>query len=155
MMATSTEGRDCGAMRAERGIKRAAYHHDRQIRRDMLRMLDALLASPTGCATTDDAVDSLTTKHADGGRWRASVPKRLRADGLIVAERVTTSARPARHAGYLTEWRLIDRNAAEARRVVLAAEIKKDAGESGATDSPALDQTTHTSNGGNYDGQVI
>ena len=139
----ATEGRERGEKRAERGVRRAAYLHEPQIRRDTLRFLAALLASPNGCATLDDATDELRGKHADGGKWRASIPKRLRADGLIVGERVVKSARPARHAGYLTEWRLIDRPGAERRRAeLLAAQAfdnqPKDAGESAGTDSPAV-----------------
>ena len=124
LMLTPNQGRERGQKRAERGIKEASYLQEPQIRRDTLQMLDALLASPTGCATTDDAVVNLKAKHDDGGRWRASIPKRLLAEGLIVAERVIKSARPARHAGYLTEWRLIDRIGAETKRAAIAAEIE-------------------------------
>ena len=124
---SATQGRERGKKRAERGIRRAAYSHEPQIRRDTLRMLDALLASPTGCATLDDATDDLRGKHPDGGKWRASVPKRLRVAGLIVAERVVKSTRPARHAGYLTEWRLVNRPAAVALRATLA-ELETEAG---------------------------
>ena len=143
---TPTEGRECGEMRAELGIKRAAFKHRHEIERGTLKFLDALLASATGCATLDDAADSLRGKHLDGGKWRGSIPKRLQADGLIVGERVLKSARPARHAGYLTEWRLIDRGAAERRRAeLLAAQAfdsqPKDAGESAATDSPAVNSS--------------
>lgn len=142
---TPTEGRERGEMRAKHGIKLAAFKHEPEIRRDMLRFLDALLSSPTGCATLDDATDDLRLKHADGGKWRASIPKRLRADGLIVAEQVLKSARPARHAGYLTEWRLIDRDAAEQRRDELRrrlTEPQKETGEPAATDSPANQSPT-------------
>ena len=142
----ATEGRERGEKRAERGIKRAAFKHRPEIERGTLTFLDALLSSATGCATLDDAADSLRGKYLDGGKWRASIPKRLQADGLIVSERVLKSARPARHAGYLTEWRLIDRSAAECRRAeLLAAQAfdnpPKDAGESAATDSPAVNSS--------------
>ena len=131
----ATEGRECGELREERGIRRAAFKHEPQIRRDTLRFLDGLLASPTGCATLDSATDELGSKHSDGGRWRASIPKRLLAIGLIVAERVVRSSRPSRHAGYLTEWRLVNRPAAEVTRAALAAELIKEAGESAGTGS--------------------
>lgn len=154
-MMTPDEGRERGEKRAERGIKRAAFKNGDAIRRDTLRFLDALLASPTGCATLDDATPDLKAKHADGGKWRASVPKRLKSDGLIVAETVVKSCRLHRNAGYLTAWRLIDRTAAEARRAILAAELQKDAGEPAATDSPAVDSTTNpTFNGVTNDGQA-
>ena len=151
----ATEGRERGEKRAERGVRRAAYLHEPQIRRDTLRFLDSLLASPNGCATLDDATADMRGKHPDGGRWRASIPKRLRTAGIIVGERVVKSARPARHAGYLTEWRLVDRPAAEALRATLAAELQNDAGESAGTDSPAVTSSTLTKNGANEHGKAV
>lgn len=142
-MMSPDEGRERGEKRAKRGIKRAAFKHGPEICRDTLRFLDALLASPTGCATTDDATADLLAKHADGGNWRSNVPKRLKAAGLIVFVRVVKSARPARHGGYVTEWRLVNRAAAEEFRAVLATEIEKDAGESAGTDSPAVNSSTN------------
>ena len=68
---TPTEGRERGEKRARRGIKRAAYKHRPEIERGTLQLIDALLASPTGCATLDDATDSLREKYLDGGKWRA------------------------------------------------------------------------------------
>ena len=147
-MLTPTEGRERGEKRAERGIKRAAFKHRPEIERGTLKFLDALLASPNRCATLDDAADSLRGKYLDGGKWRASIPKRLQADGLIVGERVLKSARPARHAGYLTEWRLTDRSAAERRRAELFAAQQMDAGESAATDSPAVNSTINPQSNG-------
>ena len=133
----SPEGRESGEKRAERGIRRAAHKHEPQIRQDTLRFLDCLLASPTSLATLDAATDARLTKYPDGGKWRASIVKRLKSIGLIVGERVVKSTRPARHAGYLTEWRLVNRPAAEALRAALADELPKEAGDSPATDSPA------------------
>jgi len=133
----SSEGRERGEKRAEGGIRRGAFRHEQQIRGGMIQFLDCLLASPTSCSTLDAATDDLALKHADGGKWRASIPKRLKALGLIVSERVVKSARPPRHAGYLTEWRLVNRSAAIATRAVLAAILQTDAGESAGTDSPA------------------
>ena len=113
---THDQGREKGERRAERGIKRAAHDHQEDIERDTLRFLDVLLSSPNETATLDEATDDLSVNYRDGGNWRASIPKRLKADGLIVAERVVKSSRPARHAGYSTEWRLTDRTTAERRR---------------------------------------
>lgn len=112
----SDEGKLKGEKRAERGIKRAAHDHQEDIERDTLRFLDVLLSSPDGTATLDAATDDLSENFRNGGRWRASIPKRLKAEGLIVAERVVKSSRPARHAGYVTEWRVTDRSAANRRR---------------------------------------
>lgn len=125
-MMTSSDCTEIGHKRANRGIELGAGAHEHQIRRGMLHMLYALLASPTGCATTDDAVDCLTARHADGGRWRASIPRRLKAAGIIVAERITQSARSARHAGFLTVWKLVDCTAAEELRTTLANEFKNE-----------------------------
>ena len=113
---TPEQGREKGERRADRGIKRAAHDHREDIERDTLRFLDVLLSSDDGTATLDDATNDLSVNYRDGGNWRASIPKRLKADGLIVAERVVKSSRPARHAGYSTEWRLTDRTTAERRR---------------------------------------
>ncbi len=55
----ATEGRERGEKRAERGIRRAAFKHEPQIRRDTLRFLDVLLASPISVATLDDATDAM------------------------------------------------------------------------------------------------
>ena len=120
----ASDGRDRGEKRAVRGIQRAAYSHEPQIRRDTLRMLDALLASPTGCATLDDATSDLLAQHADGGMWRGSIPRRLREAGLIVGVGAKKSARPSRHAGNLTVWHLIDRPGAQAMRAVLSAQMQ-------------------------------
>ena len=146
ILSTKAECRERGEKRAERGIKRAAFKHRPEIERGTLKFLNALLASPTACATLDDAADDLRVKYLDGGKWRASIPKRLQADGLIVCERVLKSARPARHAGYLAEWRLINRGGAERRRAeLLVAQAfdnpPKDTGESAVTDSPAVNSS--------------
>ena len=124
-MTTSTDHGNRGQKRAESGIKRASLNHGFDIVCGTIRFLDALLSSPTGCATLDDATPDLQTKHADGGKWRAIIPKRLLSARLIVAERVVKSSRTARHAGYLTEWRLIDRLGAEELRADLVAELKE------------------------------
>ena len=135
---TPTEGRERGEKRAKRGIRRAAYLYEPQIRRDTLRFVEALLASPTGCATLDDATPDLKAKHADGGKWRGAVVKRLRAAGIVVAVRYVRSCRLHCNAGPSVEWRLIDRIGAARLRAVLAAELQKDAGEPAVTDSPAV-----------------
>lgn len=138
MSNTPNQDLNHGEKRAERGIKRAAHLHESQICRDMLRMLYALLASPTGCATLDDATDDLRRKHTDGGKWRGAVVKRLRAAGIIVAVGYVRSCRLHRNAGPSVEWRLIDRDGAIRLRAVLATEVEKNAGESVAADSPAF-----------------
>ena len=123
----ANEGRELGEELAECGIQRAAIKHEAQIRRGSWLFLNAILASPDGCATTDAATDAPLTKYPDGGRWRGSIPKRLKAAGLIVSFSLAKSERPARHAGYLAVWQLIDRPAAEVMRAALAADLKIEA----------------------------
>ncbi len=113
---TPKEGQKKGERRAERGIQRAAHDHRDDIERDTERFLEVLLSSPDGTGTLDAATDDLITNFRKDGNWRASIPRRLKAEGLIVAERVVKSSRPARHAGYVTEWRITDRSAADRRR---------------------------------------
>ena len=135
-MTTSNEGRDRGRKRGERGIKRAAHNHDFEINRDTVPFIDRLLS--TGFATTDDSISDLDAKYSDGGQWRANIPRRCQAAGFIAAAGVVKSTRPARHAGYVTRWKLIDRPAAERYRENLLKLLRKDAGESGGTDLPAV-----------------
>ncbi len=112
---TPKEGRAKGERRAERGIQRAALDHETDIERDTEKFLDAILSSPDGLATMDDAADKLTVNYRAGGRWRAAVPMGLKREAIIAADSVGKSSRPARHAGLQTVWRLTDRNAAERR----------------------------------------
>ena len=100
------------------------------------------------------ATPDLKDVFPDGGKWRASVVKRLKSEGLIVAESVVKSCRLHRNAGYLTLWRLIDRDAAKRRRAELFAELQKKAGESAGTDSPAVNSSALTTNGVNEHGQA-
>lgn len=113
---TNDQGRDCGEARAERGIKQAAYCHEWDIARDELRLLETMLRNPDVSVTTDDIVDDLTKTFRDGGNWRANIVKRPQAAGIIATDGVTKSARPSRHAGYTTRWKIADTSAAESRR---------------------------------------
>jgi len=121
----NNEIRKQGQKLAERGITQAALDHEPQIRRDTLRFLKALLASPNGRASLDTASGRLLSKYRDGGKWRASIPIRLRAKEIIAANGVVKSIRPTHHAGYITEWRLIDRKAAERLRDELQTALAK------------------------------
>ena len=89
------------------------------IRADELRFLDALCKSDE--VTMDDAVDDLSAKFKDGGRWRGSIPLRLARDGLIVRVGATNSRREHRHRGLLRVWRIGNRTVVEARRLALRA----------------------------------
>lgn len=151
---TPEEGRELGKKRAERGLKRAACKHDTEIRRDILRFLDALLASCDGTGTTDDTVDDLRSKFSDGGKWRGNITQWLLKAGLIFFTGWAVSARPSRHGGNVKVWKLVDRDAAVRYRDALKAEIARDAGESAATDSPAVNSTNPTFTGETNDGQA-
>lgn len=112
---TPAEGRERGERRANRGIKAAAYGRDWDIARDELRLLETMLRNPDASVTTDDIVDDLAKKFADGGNWRASVVKRPQAAGIIATDGVTKSARPSRHGGYTTRWKIANPTDAERR----------------------------------------
>ena len=90
------------------GIELAARRKDWYVRRDTLRFLDAMMASPIRTASMDDAVGGLATTFADGGKWRGSIPKALDREGLIESAGVRRSDRLARHRGYVGEWRAVD-----------------------------------------------
>ena len=79
---TATLERTEAAERGERrGIRRAAFNRDWDIRRDELRMLELLLADPSRKVTMDDITDDLAKKVEGGGMWRGSVPRRLAEAG--------------------------------------------------------------------------
>lgn len=102
------QGRFVGEARCDDGMRRAARRKEYAIRRSAYALLVAIRGKPDRTATTDDAVDDLSAKFSDGGRWRGTVPRRLAANGLIVKVAVVKSARPHRHRGYLTRWRGVD-----------------------------------------------
>ncbi len=87
-------------------------------------MLEALLRSPDGTATIDDATSIYELAHPfdDDGKWRGSVPRVLSSRGIIVPAGLATSCRPSRHGGDVKRWRLVDRAKAEA----LAEAIRSD-----------------------------
>ena len=112
---TPNEGRERGEKRSARGIKSAAYGRDWDIARDELRLLETMLRNPDVSITTDDIVDNLAKKFADGGNWRANIVKRPQAAGIIATDGVTKSTRPSRHGGYTTRWKITDTSGAERR----------------------------------------
>jgi hypothetical protein len=101
----------------------AAAGRRREIVRDTLRFIVAILAAPDGTATLDDAAD-LASAFADGGRWRGSIPTALARRGLIECAGHRQSDRAARHRGLVTVWRAIDR----AGLAWLAGEIRAELG---------------------------
>lgn len=74
--------------------------------------LRALLSSPDGTATIDDATADLSAEFHDGGKWRGTVTRSLAMRGFIEPVGAVKSDRPSRHRGYVTRWRLRDRQKA-------------------------------------------
>jgi len=109
-----------GRRRKDRGMAAALVGKCLMVTQGQLAMLDALLRSPNGTASIDDATTDLTKKFPDCGHWRGSVPKLLAKRGIIERDGYVTSCRPSRHACPVTRWRLIDR----AKAGVLAHELR-------------------------------
>jgi len=63
----------------------------------------------TGRASLDDASDDLDESWPDGGQWRGSIPKTLRADGLIVPIDAGNSTRASRKGCLQNVWGVRDR----------------------------------------------
>ena len=160
-----TEAVERGERRAKRGIRRAAFNRDWDIRRDELRMLELLLADPSRKVTMDDITDDLAKKIEGGGMWRGSVPRRLAEAGAIRFVRWVKSCRSKRNSGPVGEWELNDVNTAEQLRDELRAffvahptrppDDEKQTGESAVTDSPANSNITNPPNGDTEHGQAV
>jgi len=94
------------------GMTLAADAQPDRVAAGRIALLRALLASPDGTATIDDATDDLAAEYRDGGRWRGSVSRSLATAGITERASVEQSDRPSRHRGYITRWRLVDRRRA-------------------------------------------
>jgi hypothetical protein len=118
--------RRAGETRRDVGMAAAALPKSLRVRAGMVAMLDALIRSPDGTATIDDATapDDLAAAYADGGQWRGSVTRSLAAMGLIAKVAAGASDRPSRHAGARYVWRLVSRPKAIIARCRLAAAVQ-------------------------------
>lgn len=107
--------REAGEARRDRGMTLAAERRRVAVAAGQAALLWALLESADGTGTIDSATNlvELATKFGDGGKWRGTVCRGLAASGIVEAVGVVKSDRPARHRGYITRWRLRDRDAAE------------------------------------------
>ena len=94
------------------GMTLAAGAKPDRVTSGRIALLRALLASPDGTATIDDATDDLAAAYRDGGRWRGSVSRSLATAGITERAGVEQSDRPSRHRGYVARWRLVDRRKA-------------------------------------------
>jgi hypothetical protein len=118
--------RRIGETRRDVGMAAAACPKALRVRVGKLAMLDALLRSPDGTASIDDATapDDMAEAFADGGQWRGQITRSLAADGLIAKVAAGASDRPSRHAGARYVWRLVSRPKAIIARCRLAAAVQ-------------------------------
>ncbi len=116
--------------RAERGklagMELAANRRPDKVTQGKVALLRALLLSRDGTATIDDATVDLAAEFRDGGKWRGTVCRSLALAGLIAPVGAVKSDRPTRHRGYVTRWRLVDRQKAAlfVSRLVAAVDVR-------------------------------
>lgn len=93
------------------GMALAAARRPDQVTIGRLAMVRALLQSPDGTATIDDATseDELSGGFADGGKWRGTVTRSLVKDGIAKIAGMAKSRRKSRHSGSVAKWELVDR----------------------------------------------
>lgn len=104
-----------GESRRNVGMALAAARRPDNVSLGRCAMVRALLRSPDGIATIDDATtaDELASGYDDGGKWRGTVVLSLVRDKLAEIVGTTRSRRPSRHRGYVARLRLADRCKAE------------------------------------------
>ncbi len=131
-----------GDMRRDVGMALAAARRPDQVTLGRLAMLRAMLASPAGTATIDDATGpgEMAVRFADGGQWRGTVTRSLVNDGYATIIATTRSTRPSRHRGYISVMRLVDRSTAQSYIDTMTAAL---AGND-ATPPAATDEVTNT-----------
>jgi hypothetical protein len=149
-----------GETRRDVGMAFAAARRPDRVTLGRVRLLRALLASPDGTATIDDATtaDELSSGFADGGKWRGSVPRSLVRDGFAVIVQLTRSVRPSRHRGYVAVLKLVDRVAAEnyVQEMIAAFAAFNEATSPAGTDEAAKPNTApNTTNEGVSNHEVI
>ncbi len=100
-----------GERRRDEGMNLAAARRPDRVALGRWAFLNALLRSPDGTATIDQATppDELAAGFIDGGQWRGTVTRSLVADGLAEIAGTTRSIRPSRHRGWVAVLRLTDR----------------------------------------------
>ncbi|MDZ4658700.1 MAG: hypothetical protein SH868_14080 [Bythopirellula sp.] len=111
-MNTREQLRERAEMGKQFGMTLAADAKPDKVTAGKVALLKALLLSADGTATIDDATADLSAEFRDGGKWRGTVCRSLATAGLIRRVDVVQSDRPTRHRGYVTRWRLVDRQQA-------------------------------------------
>jgi hypothetical protein len=148
-----------GERRRDIGMNRAAARRPDRVTLGRLAFVSALLRSPIGVASIDDATgpDDLATGFADGGRWRGTVTRTLIADGLAELIGTTRSIRPSRHRGWVALLRLVDQDKArDYLRRMNAALAAYETTPPVAADGVAMPDTTKTTDQGDLrDDKVI
>ncbi len=120
------ELREQGEAEKLRAMTLAAGAKPDKVTLGKVAFLRALLMSPDGTATIDDATADLAAEFADGGKWRGTVCLSLATAGNIERVGVVKSDRPSRHSGYVTRWRIRDRRKAALllSRLVAAMDVR-------------------------------
>lgn len=114
----------------------SAERRDKLVAIGQIALLRAALNSEDGTATVDDATTDLSASFDNGGKWRGSIPSRLARCGIIQRVGDRKSDRPSRHRGYVSIWRLMNRDLAqqEINRLSAILDMKKENPQSAATD---------------------
>jgi hypothetical protein len=137
-----------GERRREIGMALAAARRPDRVTLARWAMLNALLRSPDGTGTIDDATpqNEVVAKYADGGKWRGTVTRSLALDGYTAPTgEYRRTTRPAAHRRPNAVWRLTDReNALAYVRRMTAAFATNETTPPAATDGVAMNDTEKT-----------
>ncbi len=115
--------------------------HEQRLRAE-IRFLDALVR--WGETSTDVIPDDITHKYPDGGKWVGQIPNEYLREGIIVELKTIRSVRRSRHKGKIGLFGSADETAVTGQLSRLRLQLesltsaKTNAGESAATESPAV-----------------
>ncbi|WP_417735863.1 hypothetical protein [Rosistilla oblonga] len=147
LLATIAEGE----RRRDEGMTRAAARRPDRVTLGRQAMLRALLQSPSGTASLDDATppDELTSQYADGGKWRGQVIRSLIADGFAEHIGYVKTIRPAGHRRPIALLRLTDRTAAALHlcRMTAALAAKETTPTAGTVEAACSETLLNTDQG--------
>lgn len=134
-----------GEAKKETGMTLSAESRAELVAEGQIALLEALLRSADGTATVDDATSDLSEKFDRGGKWRGSIPSRLARQRIIERVGDCKSDRPSRHRGYVSVWRVINRDSAEneIERLSAILNAKKENPQSAATDGGQVVSIIH------------
>jgi hypothetical protein len=150
--------REIGNAKKQRGMALAAEARAEAVAAGQVALLRALMASDDGTATIDDATDDLTHRFVGGGKWRGTVTSALSRRGIIERIGDRKSDRPTRHRGYVSLWRLKDRNKARQeieRLTAWLSAVEKENPQSAATDAGDLNGNHKTQTDKELSNEII